>query len=99
MLVSCAGDGLIRVYPLSSNQEIAGFYGIFNETVTCVKISPKKTYLAAGSVNSKIGLWAFGIWTEPLKVLEGHDDKIRSLIYSSDETTLISSSKDTNIRL
>lgn len=98
-LASCHVDDKIRIFHLDSKNVIAEFSGIFGDRILCVKFSPKKTYLAAGGVNTKIGLWAFGQWDEALKVLDGHETKIRCMTFSQDETTLVSGSKDGNILL
>lgn len=66
--------------------------------VSCVKFSPKKTYFATSDISFNINIWKFESLSI-IKILDGHTDKIRSMKFRTDESVLVTGSKDTNVRV
>jgi WD40 repeat protein len=66
-------------------------------TVLCSAISPTGTLVATGEASGMIHLWSPDLKKQV--ILNGHGDWVRSLAFTSDGSTLISTSSDQTVKL
>ena len=93
-LLLAASDGKIRLWDIQTGELLKTLIGA--DYIGSVAYSPDGETLATG--DSEIRLW--NVQTgELLKTLTGHKERISSLAYFPDGTTLVSSSPDKTIRL
>jgi hypothetical protein len=97
-LISASYDGTIRVWDISSADELHRFRGR-EECPYCLALSPDKTILASGHGDGKICLWDLRKG-EPLPCLKGHDlpGGCYSLAFSPDGAMLVSGGNDQHVR-
>ncbi|MGI0490714.1 NACHT domain-containing protein [Alkalinema pantanalense CENA528] len=66
-------------------------------TVLCSAVNPSGTLFATGETGGRIHLWSVDLKQEV--ILNGHGDWVRSLVFTSDGLTLISTSSDQTIKI
>ena len=83
-----------RLWDIKTKKEVKSFYGAYSAV-----FSPDGKNIAADYHDNSIAIWDAETGDEPLKVLNGHDDKINSISYSPDGQYIASASNDSTIRI
>ncbi len=96
-LFSGSGDKTIKIWQLSSGQELRTLTG-HHSGVTALAISPDGQTLVSGSADSTIKIWQLSTGQE-LHTLRGHSSYVDSLAISPDGQTLVSGSNDNAIKI
>lgn len=95
-IASVSSDRTVRLWSVESEESTE--LGKLESTILSVAFSPNGRSLATGTWAGYIRLWDTEGSTRS-RLLEGHNDRVHRLVFSADETLLLSSSKDTTIRL
>ncbi len=96
-LASGSGDKTIKIWNLSSGQEIRTLTG-HSYSVSSVAISPDAQTLASGSSDKTIKIWNLSSGQE-IRTLTGHSRRVRSVAISPDGQTIASGSDDKTIKI
>ncbi|MBW4477761.1 MAG: serine/threonine protein kinase [Tolypothrix brevis GSE-NOS-MK-07-07A] len=97
MLVTGSDDRTIKLWNLTTKQEIRTFKG-HTSWIYAIAISPDGQTIASGSADKTIKLWNLNTGQE-IRTLKGHSDSVTSLAFSPDGKLLASSSLDKTIKL
>ncbi|GAX43692.1 WD repeat protein with Ser/Thr protein kinase motif [Tolypothrix sp. NIES-4075] len=97
MLVTGSDDRTIKLWNLTTKQEIRTFKG-HTSYIYAIAISPDGQTIASGSVDKTIKLWNLNTGKE-IRTLKGHSDSVASVAFSPDGKLLASSSLDKTIKL
>ncbi|BBE08545.1 HNWD1 protein [Mycoavidus cysteinexigens] len=96
-MVSGSGDGLVKLWSVSTGQLERKFNGHSDEVLS-VEFSPDGQLLASGSVDKSVKLWSINTGTLQY-TFEGHNAMVQSIVFSPDGQRLVSGSKDQTIKL
>ncbi|OMJ88149.1 hypothetical protein SteCoe_9968 [Stentor coeruleus] len=96
-LVTGGADKKVKVFNLD-NEVVQSSLTELSSSVWSVRFSQDSEYIAAGDSNGVIKLWKFET-LELFKTLNGHTKRITHLTFNTANTTLISSSNDTTLRI
>ncbi|MGI8500490.1 MAG: protein kinase domain-containing protein [Hassallia sp.] len=97
MLVTGSDDRTIKLWNLTTKQEIRTFKG-HSSYIYAIAISPDGQTIASSSVDKTIKLWNLNTGKE-IRTLIGHSDSVASVAFSPDGKLLASSSLDKTIKL
>jgi WD40 repeat protein/tRNA A-37 threonylcarbamoyl transferase component Bud32 len=97
MLVTGSDDRTIKLWNLTTKQEIRTFKG-HTSWIYAIAISPDGQTIASGSADKTIKLWNLNTGQE-IRTLKGHSGSVTSLAFSPDGKLLASSSLDKTIKL
>jgi WD40 repeat protein/tRNA A-37 threonylcarbamoyl transferase component Bud32 len=97
MLVTGSDDRTIKLWNLTTKQEIRTFKGHLS-WVWAIAISPDGQTIASGSADKTIKLWNLNTGEE-IRTLIGHSNGVASVAFSPDGKLLASSSLDKTIKL
>ncbi|MBD2607963.1 serine/threonine protein kinase [Scytonema hofmannii FACHB-248] len=97
MLVTGSDDRTIKLWNLTTKQEIRTFKG-HTSWIYAIAISPDGQTIASGSVDKTIKLWNLNTGKE-IRTLKGHSDSVASVAFSPDGKLLASGSLDKTIKL
>ncbi|MCJ1356059.1 MAG: WD domain protein [Icmadophila ericetorum] len=78
MIVSCGGDGLIRIWDTPTGQCLRTLVHEDNAAVTSVKFSPNGKFVLAWTLDSSVRLWNY-VEGRCVKTYQGHVNKKYSL--------------------
>lgn len=78
LIVSCALDGLIRVWDTHSGQCLRTLVHGDNPPATCVKFSPNGKYILAWTLDGCVRMWNY-VESRVVKTFQGHVNKTYSL--------------------
>lgn len=78
LIVSCALDGLVRVWDTHSGQCLRTLVHEDNPPATCVKFSPNGKYILAWTLDGCIRMWNY-VESRVVKTFQGHVNKKYSL--------------------
>lgn len=78
LIVSCALDGLVRVWDTHSGQCLRTLVYEDNPPATCVKFSPNGKYILAWTLDGCVRMWNY-VESRVVKTFQGHVNKKYSL--------------------
>ena len=96
-LVSGSADKTIKIWNLSTGQEIRSLKG-HSHPINYIAISPDGQTLVSGSADKTIKIWNLSTGQE-IRTLKGHSNPVNSIAISSDWQTLVSGSADKTIKI
>ena len=96
-LVAGSEKGNIRVYAVSSGEEIAVLRGHVDK-VNSLDISLNDRFVASGSDDKTIRIWVM-VYQKEVAVVRGHLDSVTSVAFSQNGKWLASGSKDESVGL
>jgi WD40 repeat protein len=97
MLASGCQDNTVKLWDVSTRQELATLNGHTN-SVFSVAFSPDGKTIASGGADNTVKLWNASTRQE-LATLKGHASSINTLAFSPDGKTIASGSTDTTVKL
>ena len=96
-LATAGEDNLVRIWKSTGEKLTKDIQGSSRDGVKCLAFSPDGQLLAMGSNGSTVRL--FDIKSEKSTAYEGHSDSITSVSFSSDASTILSSSGDRTVQI
>lgn len=78
LIVSCASDGLVRVWDTGTGQCLRTFFHEDNTAVVSVQFSPNGKYILAWVLDSTVRMWNY-VEAKCVKTYQGHVNKSYSL--------------------
>jgi len=100
--ITGGADAKMRVWEAETGKQIGGFAGAI-DSVRCMAVSPDGKLLAAGHFGKANGPGTVRLWdidqAVEVRIMEGHNLEITSVVFSPDGKTLLSSSYDKTLRL
>ncbi|BFZ64504.1 hypothetical protein YB2330_005650 [Saitoella coloradoensis] len=112
LLSSCSSDLTTRVWNTTTGRCIATLRGQHKRSVRCSAFRPPRTrsgdervVLATASFDGTIGIWEYennledsqdGEW-DCIATLEGHENEVKSVVWSADSTFLATCSRDKSV--
>lgn len=87
----------LRIWDVENGKEVKTLRG-HTKTILSIAISPDRTKIVSGSVDSTVRIWDFESG-EMLRTLEGHTDWVQSVAFSPNGETVVSGSDDRTIRV
>jgi WD40 repeat protein len=107
IIASAGGDGRVTLWQLETGEELRWLTGNIS-SVESLSISPDGRTLAAGCIDGQIKLWQLepGLSGSrqlpqpplPIRILNAHVGQVKSLVFSPDGLTLLSSGADGTIK-
>lgn len=98
-LVSASNDRTIRRLSTSTREEIPdSVMGPALAPVTCLALSLDGAWMASGSIDNLVSLWAAGSGDRE-KVFSGHEGAVMAVAFSPDSAILASAGVDKSVRL
>ncbi|BFZ61912.1 hypothetical protein YB2330_002990 [Saitoella coloradoensis] len=112
LLSSCSSDLTTRIWHTTTGRCIATLRDQHKRSVRCSAFKPPRTntgderiVLATASFDGTIGIWEYvndlegnqdGEW-DCIATLEGHENEVKSVVWSADSTFLATSSRDKSV--
>ncbi|WP_182874477.1 pentapeptide repeat-containing protein [Microbispora sp. H10670] len=88
----------VCVWDSATGRLLRAFGGLAGRVVAPIAYSPDGTRLASSGNNHVIGIWNAETG-EPLCLLKGHDDQVRTMTFSPDGRRLVSAGDDRTVRV
>lgn len=97
-IVSGGNDGTIRVWSVSTRQQVAVMYGDENNAAS-VAFAHDKAWIVSGGSDGSVRLWDADSHQPIGMPFKGHEQSVNNVTFSPDDTQILSGSSDGNLHL